>query len=58
MELGRTTVGHLPDHSTIFEAVTVVDFNDNAVLVIGNHLGVQIMHHSRPFPQILIAWIF
>lgn len=55
MELSGTAVSGLLKDACIFESVRLVNFNDDAALVVLNHPRLQVVHHSVTLAELLVA---
>lgn len=58
MELSGTAVSRLLKDACIFESVRLVNFYDDAALVVLDHARLQVVHHSVALAKLLVAWVF
>ena len=58
MILSGTSESHLTNNTGIDQTVAVVNFNEDAALVIMYHFWAQIVHLCWSFVQLVVAWIF
>lgn len=55
--LSGASVSHLPENSSVNQTVRLVGLHNDAVLIISNGLGVEVVLDSAAFPKFVVAWV-